>query len=102
MHVSMVVEHIRWHDGTVRGAHGSRVHNLHLANGDAARQGPRISEDPVVGDFQVMVIAVGKDAATALGRVGEAYAIDARGVAKEVGLVELGEAVAVPARSGTV
>src|SRR2546427_12379044 len=60
------------------------IHKLSLADGDASGRSPAIGEDPVVGDFQVMVPAVGEDSSAALRTVGEADAIDARWIAKEI------------------
>ena len=50
---------------------------LALAHADAARERTGIVEDPVVGDLQVMRPAVHKDAAAALGAVGDAQPVDA-------------------------
>ncbi len=70
------------------GANNGRVHSLHLADRDPARQRPAIPMDRDVGHFGVVVKAVEEDTATALRTIGEGYAIDARWVAKEVAPVE--------------
>ena len=63
---------------------------LALADIDATRERSRVVGDPVVGDLDVVPPAVHEDAATPLGAVGDAQAVDGRGVAPEVAAERIG------------
>ena len=78
----VVVESERQFETTIRA--NCPIRNLNLADGDAAGQSSRVAANAVVGDFQVVIPAMGEDAAAALAAVGEGDAVNTRRAAEEV------------------